>query len=264
MRLEPGLRAVIQKLDEIFKKSNTRYILIGALVPRILIDLRESDDKGWGIRKTVDVDFAIQVKSWNAYHQIVSRLIASGFEKRNGAPEHRLLYNDISVDIIPYSKELLQEDAIVWPKTGHKMVMQGFDLLFEKAKPEKITESLSIPVIPLSLAVYTKVIAFMDRTASKDLVDIIYMLAHYEEGTVSDRRTDPDIPEEFAFENRGAYLLGKDLKHYGLIEALAPFFQFLNESSMPLISNACRLIRVSETDFNDLMMAFRKGLYTNS
>ena len=49
------------------------YILIGAMVPFFLIDLKEKNGSGYGIRPTVDLDYSIRVKSWNGLYSINNR-----------------------------------------------------------------------------------------------------------------------------------------------------------------------------------------------
>ena len=236
--MEPDLQVVLEKLAESFRKNDVQFVLIGAIVPEILIDGKEKDGKGFGIRKTHDVDCTIRVKNWDEYKDIFAKLMQTGFEKRKNQPEHRLYFRDIPADILPYGIGLVQEDQIIWPQTGNRMRTTGFDLLFAMATEEPISDSLSIPVIPLPLAVYSKVIAFLDRKASKDLTDIFYILSHYEEGTVSERRVDPDIPEVLPYETRGAYLLGRDLGGILPEDAKQLMQSFFDDINIPLMQQS--------------------------
>ena len=59
--MEPDLQVFLEKLAESFQKIDVQFALIGAIVPTLLIDDREKDGKGFGIRKTCDVDCTIRV-----------------------------------------------------------------------------------------------------------------------------------------------------------------------------------------------------------
>jgi predicted nucleotidyltransferase len=265
MALDLELVAAISHFVKFFEENRIRYIIIGAVVPQILIDLREENGLGFGARRTADVDCSVHVGSWEEYYRIRESLIARGFRSVRSEPEHRLYYGNVPVDILPYGKDMLIGSTLVWPHSGSRMNMSGFDTMFELAKPERIGESLSVPVVPLPLAVYSKITAFLDSRRPKHLTDIIYMLAHYEEVTVSDRRYESALPASLAYELRGAYLLGMDLGgcvSSSAVAEISPFFGLIGESADAAIREAIRVARVTASEFTELLSAFRTGLQT--
>jgi len=213
MTLEPGLIRALQILSDYFKSRDYRFILIGANVPLILIDLKEENGRGFGIRPTRDVDVSVEVDSWEEYNKMKAELIDLGFIQKKDQPDHRFFIQDIMVDVLPYGKSIIENGFIRWSDTGHRMNVLGFDKLFRYAKPELITKGLTIPVIPLSLLVFSKITAHMDRHLTKDLLDILYVLEHYEEVTVSERRFDVTGEHDLSYEERGAYIRGGFGKH---------------------------------------------------
>jgi len=199
-------RSIIKKLDEYFKQNRINYVIIGATVPYLLIDLKQG---GTGFRGTEDVDYSIKIEDWQNFETIKKDLEDLGFEQKVNGVEHRFGRNEVLIDILPYGKNLEEEGIIVFPGSERKINVKGFDKLFEYSQQEKIDDDLSINIIPIPLLVFTKILAYQDRQASKDLEDIYYVLEHYETVIVSERRL---AISEINYEYSGAYLLGKDLK----------------------------------------------------
>lgn len=212
MTIDPSIIHVLQILSDYFRSKSYRFIVIGANVPLILINQREVNGKGFGIRPTKDVDLLVEVENWEDFHQLRNDLMALGFKQKELQPEHRFFMGYQMIDILPYGNAIAPEGYIEWPSTGHRMNVIGFDKLFEHAKEESITEDFKIPLIPLPLLVYTKIITYEDRKLSKDVIDILYVLEHYEEISVSTRRFEIADEQELTYEERGAYLVGQDLK----------------------------------------------------
>jgi len=170
-------RTIIKKLDKYFKHNNFNYVIIGATVPFLLIDLKQDR---MSFRGTEDVDYSIEVKSWEDFDKIKKELEELGFEQNVDGIEHRFGRDDILVDILPYGKNLQKEGIIVFPGARRKINVTGFDKLFKYSKTEKIDDDCFINIIPLPLLVFTKILAYKDRQATKDLEDIYYVLEHYE------------------------------------------------------------------------------------
>jgi len=263
MALEQNIIKAIAELRRYFESNNITFILIGALVPQILIDLKEKDGRGFGIRPTNDVDCSIRVKSWQEYEQILENLRSIGFEKMRGEPEHRLYYGTIPVDLIPYGDEIVKENILVWPKTDFRMQMFGFAEMFRLAHPEKISDDLVISVIPLTLSVYSKILAFLDRKADRDIQDIIYIIEHYEEVTISERRFQVIADEELPYMTSGAFLLGQDLKKCIPLIGVQQINEFLLLFDDEYSLEMQRATQLCGKDFNGistLLNAFGKGL----
>ena len=202
-------RSIIIKLDKFFKNYNLNYVVIGATVPSLLIDLKQG---GTGFRGTEDVDYSIEVKSWQDFETIKNDLEDLGFEQKVDGIEHRFDLDNVLIDILPYGKNLQEEGVIVFPGTERKINVTGFDKLFKYSQPEKIDDDLNINIIPLPLLVFTKILAYQDRQAQKDLEDIYYVLTNYEKSSDSERRFEISYVNDIDYEYTGSFLLGKDLK----------------------------------------------------
>lgn len=265
MTLEPGLIRALQILSDYFKSRDYRFILIGANVPLILIDWKEADRKGYGIRQTKDVDFSVEVEDWEDYQGLKKDLLELGLVQKDHQPDHRFFIDNLIVDILPYGEAIAKDGVIEWPGTGHRMNVLGFDKLFRYAKPELITKGLTIPVIPLSLLVFSKITAHMDRHLTKDLLDILYVLEHYEEVTVSERRFDVTGEHDLSYEERGAYILGADLGNIlspQEIETVLAFLEGFSEEYSEHVQQLSHESRKSGKEILSLFGAFFKGLHS--
>ena len=95
-------------------------------------------------------------------------------------------------------------------------------------------------------------------------MDIFYILFHYEEESVSDRRFDVIVDHNLTYEISGAFLLGKDLRR------LVPSFELdLVQSFLSLFSDeysdemqqTVMFSNRKESAINDLLKAFEQGLW---
>lgn len=263
MNLEPEVEQAIRSLVECLRRHKIRFVLIGARVAEIMIDLKETNGRGYGFRGTADVDFAVHIGSWSEYQLVIEKLIACGFRREQGTPEHRLFFGDVPVDIIPYGQNLLRGNTLVWPRSKREMNLTGFSTLFDFAEEETIGKGIRAPLPPIPVAVFCKILAFLDRGFSRDLADAVYMLAHYEEVSVSERRFESYVPEDLPYEVRGGFLAGKDLSQTitrADSELLRPLFEHLKQPPDVVVNEAVRSSRTGPTDFMDLLRAFGAGL----
>jgi len=143
------------------------------------------------------------------------------------------------------------------------MNVSGFEFLFRYAKMVPISDRLSIPVIPLSLAVYTKILAFQSRKLKRDLTDILYILTNYEEIQFSERRYEAGVPGDLPYERRGAFLIGKDLRSIlpdPELSQIFPFLHLIDDPHAPDLQAAIRDFRMDIDDFVSTLQAFQDGL----
>ena len=263
MKYTQDMVNIFQLLSDFFKKENINYVLIGATVPLILIDLKERNGKGFGIRPTKDLDFTIIIKNWKSFTELKKSFQDIGLIQKENHPEHKFFYNNFQIDIIPYNKELVKDGYLTLPESHNKINVTGFDKLFKYAKLEKFADNLLIPVIPLPLFVYTKILAYTDRELTKDLEDITYCLQHYEEASVSERRFDIVGQLEISYEISGAYLLGKELSEILSVQEKEIVQNFINEIQdeySPLILKFVSNDRERQKEVFEFFISFKKGI----
>ena len=143
------------------------------------------------------------------------------------------------------------------------MNVVGFDKLFEHAKEESITQDFRIPLIPLPLLVYTKIITYEDRKLSKDVIDILYVLEHYEEISVSTRLFEIADEQELTYEEHGAYLIGQDLK--AIIsdkesQIVSNFLKLFDSEYVEIVQKISMESKKKAKEILELFHAFERGM----
>ncbi len=74
IKLDPTLTEGIEILNTFFQTKKIHYVLVGAIVPLILIELKDTEGKGFGMRETKDLDYIIKVEDWQEYKKIKNEL----------------------------------------------------------------------------------------------------------------------------------------------------------------------------------------------
>ncbi len=139
-------------------------------------------------RGTRDIDFAINVGSWDDFEALRGRLLDSGFQA-NKKQQQKFEKQDSDglpweIDIVPFG-ELAESDEISWPpKHDFKMNVLRFPEALASALQIKISSDLAI-VIPVASPAgicLLKLVAWLDRTIekrAKDASDIEYLIETY-------------------------------------------------------------------------------------
>jgi len=106
----------------------------------------------------------------------------------------------------------VKNNEIEWPASKLKMSAAGLQYAFRNYQLKQIHESLTLPILTLPVSVYLKILTYSDRNKKKDLEDALYILIHYEEIEISERRF--ELPDNIIrdYDLCGAYLTGMDLK----------------------------------------------------
>lgn len=172
-------------------------------------------------RKTLDVDIACAVKSWDEYQKLMAALVTSGNFYRDPKMSHRLRFmqNHLPLDIIPFGGVEDEQGEICWPPDFDcSMRVLGFSAALKSAVlVEK--GSLCFKVINPALFALLKLQAWgSDPFRTKDLLDFYYIADNYFELIDADVRVyeptgiDADILDDPAFDYLcgAARLIGRD------------------------------------------------------
>jgi predicted nucleotidyltransferase len=211
-KMESKAVEALRILSRVLTLEGRRFVLIGATVPQIVLDFRESP----GSRETRDVDAVAEVASWEDFARIRERLLQEGF--RSGQVAHELWLNDeVRIDLIPFGPSLVEEEKLSWPYGDSVMTACGLEEALECARDHDVAPNLRLPVVTIPGLVLTKVVAYMDRPEERvrDLIDILYCFEHYEATGGQSRRFDHAATEvdgkAVTFEEAGAFLLGMEV-----------------------------------------------------
>ena len=174
-------------------------------------------------RGTRDVDFAINVSSWNEFNSLREALLKSGY--RADPKEVQKLYLECSdksqweIDILPFGAIKDANSSIAWPPDQDtEMSVLGFEEAEQSALQVRISKDPEIVVkvaSPAGMSVL-KLISWLDRDSNKrkkDAADLRYLIktytnipeilnAIYEEGQMEE--------QDFDIEKASAMKLGLD------------------------------------------------------
>ena len=263
MKLEGTQKEALIRLACFFEQRGIPFAVIGALAPVLMIDSQRKEEDGYGCRITKDVDVSIRANGWREYEALKADLILSGFSEKPGFPEHCLFYDGVQVDLIPCGDALIRNGILEWPRSGFRMNVRGFERIFQNTQTVQIEEGISVPVIPVPLSIFLKIITWLDRHESRDLEDILYMLDQYETVEVSERRFETPDSEALNYDNRGAFLAGSDLKKLGiegLAEIVKPFFEAFIDEDTPILFSVSRRVAKGTIEMVRLIQTFKLGL----
>jgi predicted nucleotidyltransferase len=231
MAIDPRTAAALKIMVQVLTEEGRKFVLIGATVPQLLIDLRQ----GWESvgRTTRDADAVVEVVSWDDFAHLCRRLFQAGFQP--GSAPHELRFSeDVRIDLIPFGPGLVEEDRLVWPDTDRAMSTIGIEEAFECARLEEVAPGLCLPVVSIPGLVLLKLVAYQDRPEerARDLIDVVYCFEHYEELPERSRRFElVGITAEgqpVRFEEAGASLLGIEVAKLAKPRSLIAIGKFLD------------------------------------
>ncbi len=167
-------------------KLGIDFIVVGAMARDLVLV------HGYGSsieRGTRDIDFGINVSSWDDFNALRDSLINVGY-KHDARIKHRLNYEDTEgltweFDIVPFGNIADNDSNISWPPK-HDVVMNvlGFSEAFKYSLEVQISEEPDMVIRVVSPAGMSilKLIAWMDRDITlraKDAIDFEYLIQSY-------------------------------------------------------------------------------------
>lgn len=78
MTIDPRTIDALRVVTGVFTDDGRDFVLIGAMVPQVLIDLRQGRE--FSSRATRDADAAVKVASWGDFDHMRRRLFEAGFQ----------------------------------------------------------------------------------------------------------------------------------------------------------------------------------------
>jgi predicted nucleotidyltransferase len=181
-KIEPSLVDLCAIVADCATQLQIPYLIVGASARDMVLHY------GYGSRvqrATADIDFALQVPSWDGFATLRKELIRNNFSETNTA--HRLIGpNNWPIDIVPFGGVADENANIQWPPSGDfVMNVLGFQEALNNANTVRLcdTPTLDMPVASPEGMTILKLIAWTDRAADlrkKDAKDIAHLLTTYE------------------------------------------------------------------------------------
>ena len=200
----------LRALSELCQRMNAELVIVGAIAYQIHF----ADDE----LKTGDIDFAIALDLAD-FAKLQEELSAIGWNQDPKREERWRSKCGALLDLIPAGEELRESKRFTWPKGETTMSLEGFDHAFAEARHERVSDNLTLPVVPPVVLMLIKIIAFLDdpNRRAKDLFHIRALLSRYEADSdrlFIDAITDAGIEYNLA----NAFLLGQDLRALCTVE----------------------------------------------
>lgn|SRR5690606_16119018 len=262
----PFFKETFDCIDEIMKKINIPYYLIGANAIALQF-LKEKIKPG---RATKDIDFAVMLSSLNEYKIITSELEMVGFRKVE-APWTFYSYKfDVVIDVLPFG-EIEEKHSINFNERFVDLHVLGFREVMEDAIEVQIEEKI-VNIPPLPGMVILKLIAWSDRPEQRqnDLSDILKIIQHYfdlEWDEIVELHYDILTNEPFDRMKIAAEVLGRKSRQYlersdKISERVLMVLQNdLQKASQSMIAREWARILDKDIQYAfELLTAFQKGI----
>ncbi|CAN8138921.1 hypothetical protein THIOSC15_1240008 [uncultured Thiomicrorhabdus sp.] len=213
-------------------------------------------------RGTRDIDFAVQVKDWEAFQELAVGLIEKGFTKADKLA-HRFYLNDDDglrweVDILPFGELADENGCIKWPPDESiEMSVLGFDEAFEHSLTVQLGDrdnQFSIKVAAPASMAFLKLISWLEREPAirtKDAKDIRYLMRTYSKiPAIFDRIYDEGDMEaqEWDEQRASASILGRDAAS----QLNKDVFDYLNGALFSKPEKLERLLSEMSVSFTDI------------
>lgn len=193
----------LRQMDRICGRLGVEAVIIGAVAYRIWIHDTN--------RHTYDVDAAVAIEL-DDFPRLTDQLKAEGW-KQNARMEQRWeALEGARIDLIPAGAALRQQGHLVWPVSGMKMSLAGFEHAFVDSVLYPIAPDLSVKVVSLPALVLLKISSYLDNPhgREKDLQDLGALLHRYDPSD-EERFSEDILAAGLEYDTVPSYLLGRRL-----------------------------------------------------
>jgi predicted nucleotidyltransferase len=258
----------IKKVADYLKIS---FFIIGAFARDIIMEYFYEIKAP---RMTMDIDLGIKVSSWNKFDKLINALEMSG-EFKKLKEKHRILYNDIMVDIVPFGGISGKNERIIWPPENEViMSVMGFNEVYNHSTLVRMQNNpkleVKIPTLP-GLAIL-KLFAWKDSfpNRAKDAEDLLFIMKNYENAGIFDKLYESELQllesEDFDNQIAGIVLLGKEMNKICTDQTIEYLRKIIDEeTSEDSDFNLVRDMLLYRTDdFNRILYLLNKlkeGIY---
>lgn len=215
-KIDSSYISAVKEIKKVADSLKISFFIIGAFARDIIM---EHFYEIKATRMTMDIDLGIKVSSWNKFYKLINTLEKSG-KFRKSKEKHRVLYDDIIIDIIPFGGVSGKNEKIIWPPENEiVMSVMGFNEVYNYSTLVRLQNNpileVKIPTLP-GLAIL-KLFAWRDNfpNRSKDAEDLLFIMKNYGNVEISDKLYKSELQllksEDFDNQVAGIVLLGKEM-----------------------------------------------------
>jgi predicted nucleotidyltransferase len=232
----------LQPFEDLFREliratsaQDISFFVVGAFARDIIMMAHGIAIK----RATEDIDFGIQVTSWEQFQQLKASLINTQLFKPDKKQQQRIKYRDLlEVDIVPFGT-IEKDGAITWPNEETVMITLGFDEAYKDTITVRLARDVEIQISSLAGLALMKLIAWNDRRHRyrKDAEDLGFIMSSYLDAGNVDRvlgegaEQEDLLTAEFDYYQAGAQLLGRDVGQLLTDRSHGPMMKILDEQT---------------------------------
>ena len=264
-KLDNSYIDVIKEIKKIADSLGIPFFIIGALARDIIM---EYFYKIKAPRMTSDIDLGIKVSNWEQFEELINKIkLTNKFKKLQ--EKHRVIYNNIMIDIVPFGGISDDNERISWPPENEVvMSVMGFLEVYNYSTLVRLHSNpkleVKIPTLP-GLAIL-KLFAWKDNfpNRSKDAEDLLFIMKNYENAGISDKLYGSELQllesEDFDNQIAGIILLGKEISKICSNKTIKNLKRIMDEetseeSDYNLIKD---MVVNRRNDFNRILFLLRK------
>lgn len=273
-KLDSSYIAAIKEIKKVADSLKISFFIVGALARDIIM---EYFYRIKAPRMTMDIDLGVRVTSWKQFNELINTLELSG-EFKKLKEKHRVLYNDIIIDVVPFGGISDKNERISWPPENEVvMSVMGFNEVYNYSTLVRLqnnpTLEVKIPTLP-GLAIL-KLFAWKDSfpNRSKDAEDLLFIMKNYENAGIFDKLYESELQllesEDFDNQIAGIVLLGKEMSKICTNQTIEYLKKIIDEetsenSDYNLITD---MLLLKRDDFSRILYLLKKlkdGIYYQS
>ena len=267
-KIDPQTISALSVVKKVADSLGINFFVVGASARDIVLKYCYGLETP---RVTRDIDLAVEVADWEQFDQLRESLLSTG-KFSSTQVRHRLQFDSIRVDIIPFGAITDEKRRLSWPPE-HEILMSlvGFQEAFEYSVLVRLCSDpeldIKLPTLP-GLAIM-KLISWREGypERERDAEDLLLIMEKYEEAGNFDRlyEKEQNLLEEEHFDTRHSSirLLGRDMAIMADPYTLDTVRMILDEergqrSQYKLVTDMIRGAPGSDTEFDEILSQLEK------
>jgi len=264
-KIDSSYVQAIKEIKDIADSQKISFFIIGALARDIIMEYFYEIKAP---RITMDIDLGIKVSGWDKFDKLINALEKTR-KFRRLEEKHRIIYNNIIIDIVPFGGISGKDERIIWPPEEEVvMSVMGFNEVYEYSTLVRLQSNpdleVKIPTLP-GLAIL-KLFAWKDSYPDRprDAEDLLFIMKKYEMVVDLEELYESELSllesEDFDVQMAGIVLLGKGMAKICTNKTLRYLRNIITEetsgnSSFNLIRH---MLYSGRDDFDKMLHLLRK------
>lgn len=258
--MNPKTVQTLRDLRKVFERRGNEFFVLGggvtdAILP-VLKDGRIAPLSGNG-----GIDLAFPAVTWSHFYDLVESMNGVGF--RESEREELLIHSSgTELFLWPFGSRVSPRQRLTWPGTGREYSTVGLAFAMTEARPVPIAEHLAVPVPPIPMVLFLKIVFYLSRMTGRDLIEIVKVLR----AGCGDSEPGPDPGKDNAF-SMGTRIRKSFPESY--LKIIRNFLVEVDAVHAPMISQLFRgwkgmdpFLGNRMEDIFGLFLSFQRGLDT--